>query len=193
MPHRAGSSSPAGARAPIASRCRLGCRGHAARAALVLAFELLGDLVEHLDAARLEHVVEVAQLVGVGLEIGERREDLAGRDEAALAHVVEHADHARARTGAGCDAVATRPGARVATRRGRPRVADSPSRASGSIISAIGDPPYQLLGDRFGRLPLLVGTFAHRARRAVPSAPTIVRHRCAPSPRAGVARPPRRR
>ena len=32
----------------------------------------------------------VAQLVGVGLEIGERGEDLAGRDEAALAYLREH-------------------------------------------------------------------------------------------------------
>ena len=60
-------------------------------AALVFELQLFGDLVEHLDAARLEHVPEVAQLVGVGLEIGERGEDLTGRDEAALADLVEHA------------------------------------------------------------------------------------------------------
>ena len=59
-------------------------------APLVFELQLLRDLVEHLDAARLEHVPQLAQLVGVGLEIGERGEDLAGRDEAALAHLVEH-------------------------------------------------------------------------------------------------------
>ena len=62
------------------------------RAALVFELQLFGDLVEHLDAARLEHLPELAQLVGVGLEIGERGEDLTGGDEAALANLVEHAD-----------------------------------------------------------------------------------------------------
>ncbi len=62
-------------------------------AALVFELELFGDLVEHFDAARLEHVPEFAQLVGIGFEIGKRGEDLAGRDEAALFDLVEHADN----------------------------------------------------------------------------------------------------
>src|SRR5262245_51111902 len=76
-------------RAPRGGRARR--RGRALyAAAFVLELQLLRDLVEHLDAARLEHLPQLAQLVGVGLEIGERGEDLAGRDEAALAHLREH-------------------------------------------------------------------------------------------------------
>ena len=71
--------------------------GRTAGAALVFELQLFGDLVEHLDAARLEHLPELAQLVRVGLEIGERGEDLAGRDEAALANLVEHTDRGAAR------------------------------------------------------------------------------------------------
>ncbi len=63
---------------------------------MVFELELGRDLVEHLHTARLEHVVEVAQLVGVGLEIGERGEDLAGRDEATLTYLAEHAGDAAA-------------------------------------------------------------------------------------------------
>ena len=43
---------------------------------------------------------------------------------------------------------------------GRHRVAVV-SVAQARLVSAIGDPPYQLLGDRLGRLPLLVGPLAH--------------------------------
>ncbi len=57
---------------------------------MVFELQLFRDLVEHLDARRLEHVVEVAQFVGVGFEIRERREDLAGRDETARAELIEH-------------------------------------------------------------------------------------------------------
>ena len=68
-----------------------GRRGSAVRtSAFVFELELLRDLVENLDAARLEHLPQIAQLVGVGFEIGEGREDLAGGDEAALAHLREH-------------------------------------------------------------------------------------------------------
>ena len=55
--------------------------------------QLFRDLVEHFDAARLEHVPKVAQLVGVGFEIGERCEDFAGRDEAALFDLCDNRRH----------------------------------------------------------------------------------------------------
>src|SRR4029078_1907995 len=67
------------------------------RAALVFALQLFCDLVEHLDATRLEHVPQLAQLVRVGFEVGERGKDLTGSDETALANLVEHADCNRLR------------------------------------------------------------------------------------------------
>ena len=63
--------------------------------ALVFELQLFRDLVENFDATRLKHVPQVAQLVGVGFEIGKRREDLAGRNEATLSYLVEHTDNTR--------------------------------------------------------------------------------------------------
>ena len=52
--------------------------------ALILAFELLGDLVNHLDALRADPRVDRGELGGLRLEPGESGEDLARGDEAAL-------------------------------------------------------------------------------------------------------------
>ena len=72
---------------------------------------------------RLEHVPEVAQLVGVGFEIGERREDLAGRDEAALLDLLEHRAHLLAVVGrlVRVAAAATRAASSTVARRDRRR------------------------------------------------------------------------
>ena len=50
-------------RADAARRGAGASAGRSAGAALVFELQLFGDLVEHLDAARLEHLPELAQLV----------------------------------------------------------------------------------------------------------------------------------
>ena len=57
--------------------------------ALVFALQLLVDLVDDLDAARARARVDRGELVGLGLEVGERGEDLAGGDERAVTDVRE--------------------------------------------------------------------------------------------------------
>ena len=52
--------------------------------ALILAFELLGDLVHHLDALRADPRVDRSELGGLGLEPREGGEDLARGDEPTL-------------------------------------------------------------------------------------------------------------
>ena len=169
----------------VATRRRGGGARPAARstrAPLVFALELFGDLVEHLDAARLEHVVQVAQLVGVGLEIGERGEDLAGRDEAALAHLVEHADHRcvpsafdRGRVAV----AAVQPRRRRARRRstrgvltvGGARPVADPFGLSASPPSVIH--PTNCSADGLGRIAIARRRARARARRATPSLPTM--------------------
>ncbi len=145
---------PAPGRGAALGRCsarRAGGAGATRRrgdtAPLVFELELFGDLVEHLHAVRLEHLPEVAQLVGVGLEIGERGEDLAGGDEAALAHLREHVVDGRRRR--------SRRRLSAACSRRRRRSVDRTRRVSGSGVCVIGDPRYQLLGDGFGRIPML--------------------------------------
>src|SRR5262245_11050997 len=59
------------------------------RAPLVLALELLGDLVDDLDAPRADARVDGGELGGLGLETGEGGEDLAGGDEAAFLDPLE--------------------------------------------------------------------------------------------------------
>ena len=88
-----------------------------------------------------------AQLVGVGLEIGERGEDLAGRDEPALAHL-RRARRSRPRS------LGVARAAAVAVRSVRSGSAVSVIVTTGVVLgSVIGDPRYQLLGDGFGRIP----------------------------------------
>ena len=65
-------------------------RGRLHTAALIFEFQLFRDLIQHLDAARLEHLPEIAQLIGVGFEIGERGEYFPGGDEATGLDFLEH-------------------------------------------------------------------------------------------------------
>jgi hypothetical protein len=117
-------------------------------ATLILALQLFCDLVEDLDAARLEHVPQLAQLVGVGLQIGKRREDLTGCDEPALANLIEYADRDR-----------RLPALLTAATAGAP--ASSGSAVSvivttGFVLLQLGDPRYQLFGRTLGRIPMLI-------------------------------------
>ena len=109
--------------ARLASSARRGAGGRAvarAPAAFVLAFELLGDLVDDLDARALDPRVDRGELGGLGLETGERGEDLAGGDEAALLHAASRPSTARrpCRRAGAFDATGEPSGCR---RRSRPR------------------------------------------------------------------------
>ena len=58
---------------------------------MVFALELLGDLVDDLDAQQADALVDRGELSGLGFEIGQRREDLARGDESALTHAGDQA------------------------------------------------------------------------------------------------------
>jgi len=60
----------------------------------VLRAQLFLDLVDDLHATRVEAGVDVGELLGLGLELRQRGEDLAGGDVAAVLHaLVELVDH----------------------------------------------------------------------------------------------------
>ena len=87
-------------RAPARRAARRAVRG-ATRAPLVFELELFGDLVEHLDAARLEHLPQLAQLVVSGSRSGNAAKISPVVMKPRSRTCVEHADGRRRSVRAG--------------------------------------------------------------------------------------------